>query len=164
MLCSPLEGYSLDQITALVVNPFNPPPPGSDDPHQGVDLADRQAGSLIALAGKPVHAVLDGKVATVIQDRFPYGNALMVETPLEDLPEAWESALLRDNPLPVFKSNLALTCPDVVPKNWQPKQSLYLLYAHCGKPWLSWMMRCLVGKLLGRLETVECFNPHLPGD
>jgi murein DD-endopeptidase MepM/ murein hydrolase activator NlpD len=129
-ICSPLEGYALDQMPSLVSNPFHPPPPGSDDPHQAVDLADRQPGSQVALAGRVVQAVLDGSVAAVIHDRFPYGNALLVETPLEALPADLPTALGLTKPAPTLVPNLVLTCPDVSPKNWGGGQSLYLLYAH----------------------------------
>lgn len=162
-LCSPLEGYHLDQISSLVVNPFSPPPPGSDDPHQGVDLADRQPGSQIALAGRLVQAALSGKVAAVIRDRFPYGNALLVESPLDELPKDWRAALSLEDPFPTPQPNLALTCPDVVPKNWQAGQSLYLLYAHLQQaPEFEPDDPILCGQGLGNVgDSGNALNPHL---
>jgi hypothetical protein len=39
-ICSPLQGLTISQLDQTISNPFYPPPIGSDDPHQGVDLAD----------------------------------------------------------------------------------------------------------------------------
>jgi murein DD-endopeptidase MepM/ murein hydrolase activator NlpD len=162
-LCSPLQGYSLAELPALVSNPYNPPPPGSDDPHQGVDLADRAAGSGIALAGRQVQAVLAGKVAGVIQDRFPYGNALLVETPLEALPEAWIIDLGLREPASPWQPNLALTCPDVLPKNWGEGSSLYLLYAHLQEaPVFQTGDEVSCGQEIGAVgKSGNALNPHL---
>jgi murein DD-endopeptidase MepM/ murein hydrolase activator NlpD len=162
-ICSPLEGYSLNQMAGLVSNPFHPSPPGSDDPHQAVDLADRQPDSQIALAGRVVQAVLGGSVAAVIQDRFPYGNALLVETPLEGLPNDLPAALGLSEPAPTPIPNLVLTCPDVVPKNWQASQSLYLLYAHLQKaPAFQPGDPLTCGQALGFVgDSGNALNPHL---
>jgi len=150
-------------MPALVSNPFHPPPPGSDDPHQGVDLADRLESSQIAVAGRLVQAVLDGSVAAVIQDRFPYGNALLVETPLDGLPEAWPAALSLAEPAPTPRPNLALTCPDVVQKNWQAGQSLYLLYAHLQQaPAFQQNDPVACGQGIGNIgDSGNALNPHL---
>jgi murein DD-endopeptidase MepM/ murein hydrolase activator NlpD len=163
LVCSPLDGYSLDQMAGLVSNPFHPPPPGSDDPHQAVDLADRQPGSQVALAGRVVQAVLEGSVAAVIQDRFPYGNALLVETPLEGLPIDLPAALGLTEPAPTPIPNLALNCPEVAPKNWQSGQSLYLLYAHLQQaPDFRSGDPITCGQAIGFVgESGNALNPHL---
>src|SRR5512140_3389348 len=92
LLCSPLKDIAWADMPATIFNGFHPPRPGSDDPHQGVDFADTGADH-IALQGRVVQAVMDGKVAAVIKDRFPYGNALLLETPVESLPGSWLEAL-----------------------------------------------------------------------
>lgn len=162
-LCSPLEGYSLAEMPSLVSNPYNPPPPGSDDPHQGIDLADRAAGSGIALAGRQVRAVLAGSVAAVIQDRFPYGNALLVETPTEGLPADWIEALRLSEPASPWQPNPALSCPDVLPKNWGEGSSLYLLYAHLqDAPAYQTGDIVSCGQGIGAVgESGNALNPHL---
>ena len=162
-ICSPLEGYSLGQMAGLVSNPFHPPLPGSDDPHQAVDLADRQPDSQIALAGRVVQAVLGGGVAAVIQDRFPYGNALLVETPLEGLPNSLPAALGLTEPASTPIPNLALTCPDVVQKNWKAGQSLYLLYAHLQQaPTFLPGDPITCGQAIGIVgDSGNALNPHL---
>jgi len=135
-LCTPLQGIMLDQLPKAVVNPYRPPRLGSDDPHQGVDLADLYPGSQMARAGMPVQVVLDGRVAMVTSDRFPFGNTLLIETPLEKLPPDWLAKLQLPGPIPTLAPDSPqrspLTCPDGGLKmTFNPdKRSLYLLYAH----------------------------------
>ena len=100
-ICPPFPGYSRDQLIEAISNPFRPPSrPGSDDPHQAIDLAVTLNG--LSMQGDPVHLVLDGRVAAVVADRFPYGNALLVETPLEGLPMELLARLL----VPISKPKL----------------------------------------------------------
>jgi hypothetical protein len=82
---------AVQDLADMIANPYNPPPLGSDNPHQGVDLAQVQDG--MALMGLPVQAVLPGRVALVLSGRFPYGNAVLVETRLDELPADWVAAL-----------------------------------------------------------------------
>jgi murein DD-endopeptidase MepM/ murein hydrolase activator NlpD len=82
VICSLLDGVETQELPMLITNPFSPPRLGSDDPHQGVDFSVIDPVYQIALEGQPVQAVMDGVVAGVIDDRFPYGNAILVETPL----------------------------------------------------------------------------------
>lgn len=164
-VCSPLEGVSVNDLSSHIVNPFHPPRPGSDDPHQGVDLADLYPGSGVARAGLRVRAVLAGRVATVIQDRFPYGNAILVETPLEGIPAGWLAALQVPTPAPTFSSHSALTCPTPqVPPVWNLTQrSLYLIYAHMQQtPRLQEGEAVSCGEGLGAIgSSGNALNPHL---
>jgi murein DD-endopeptidase MepM/ murein hydrolase activator NlpD len=150
-------------MPALVSNPFVPPSPGSDDPHQAIDLADRAAGSGIALAGRQVQAALAGSVAAVIEDRFPYGNALLVETSIEELPGNWIEALGLREPAATWQPNPALTCPDVVPKTWGEGSSLYLLYAHLQQaPAFQLGDEVSCGQGIGNVgDSGNALNPHL---
>jgi murein DD-endopeptidase MepM/ murein hydrolase activator NlpD len=162
-LCSPFRGYTQADLAAAVSNPFNPPPPGSDDPHQAVDLAVQQDG--IALAGGPVQAVIGGRVAGVIEDRFPYGNALFVETSIEELPTELLGRLQAPTLAPTLELNPVLTCPLVTPlPNWDFKQrSLYLLYAHLEeKPTFQVGKRVECGAPIGTVgQSGNALNPHL---
>ena len=158
-LCSPLEGFVLADLPGLISNPFHPPPPGSDDPHQGVDLAVQQYG--MAVTGRPVRAVLAGQVAAVIADRFPYGNALIIETRLENLPPG----LLA--PLPTLAPTLpphpALTCPPSQTAWDLAHRSLYLLYGHMqAAPTLQPDDEVTCGTQLGVIgQSGNALNPHL---
>jgi murein DD-endopeptidase MepM/ murein hydrolase activator NlpD len=168
-LCTPLQGIPLDQLPKAVVNPYHPPHLGSDDPHQGVDLADLYPGSQMARAGMPVQVVLDGRVAMVTSDRFPFGNTLLIETPLEKLPPDWLAKLQLPEPIPTLTPDSPqrspLTCPDGGLKmTFNPdKRSLYLLYAHLkdqpdsqpGDP-----VTC--GQVIGTIgKSGNALNPHL---
>jgi murein DD-endopeptidase MepM/ murein hydrolase activator NlpD len=75
---------------------------------------------------------LPGQVAGIIQDRFPYGNALLVETPLENLPQDWVLNLELPRPGAIPQVRSALTCPEpALEADWDAdSESLYLLYAH----------------------------------
>jgi len=162
-ICSPFPGASQADLIASISNPYNPPPPGSDDPHQGVDLAVQQDG--MALAGDPALAVLNGSVAMVTEDRFPYGYTLLVETPFEALPSAWIETLQPPTPAPIRPSNSALTCPAITPQpTWNgASRSLYILYAHLqGRPAFQLGDRIQCGQAIGRIgQSGNALNPHL---
>jgi murein DD-endopeptidase MepM/ murein hydrolase activator NlpD len=164
-VCSPLDGIRAADLASHIVNPFHPPLPGSDDPHQGVDLADLIPGSGVARAGRGVQAVLAGRVASVIQDRFPYGNAILVETPLEGLPAAWLEALQVPTQEPTLPARSALTCPTPqAPAAWDLAQrSLYLLYAHMQQALSLQPGEALsCGEKLGAVgSSGNALNPHL---
>lgn len=106
-ICSPLYSTPLDELAAIVSDGFHPPPPGQDGRHQGVDFAYYRKFGRDSIAGESVQAVLAGKIAAAIRDRFPYGNLLIVETPFSTIP-AW------------VRETLDLS----------GGESLYVLYAH----------------------------------
>jgi murein DD-endopeptidase MepM/ murein hydrolase activator NlpD len=136
MICSPLAGVKIPDLAEMIFNPFAPPRLGSDDPHQGVDFAEIDPVYQIALEGQRVHAVMDGVVAGVIENRFPYGNAILVETSLELLPVEWLAALKIPTPAPPQEEHPSLTCPKGEhPIHWdETRRSLYLIYAHLKEP------------------------------
>lgn len=86
-VCSPLEGHSLVDLLEIVTNPFQPPPPGKDTGHHGVDFAYYRRGERLSILGVPIHSVLPGKVVSRLEGMIPYGNMLMVETPYAELSE-----------------------------------------------------------------------------
>jgi murein DD-endopeptidase MepM/ murein hydrolase activator NlpD len=105
--CSPLAEHTLKDLEEILTNPFNPPPPGKDGGHHGVDFAYYRRGDRLSILGVPVDSVMAGQVAAAIQNRIPYGNMVIVETSVGGLPEE----LVRRLKIPAG-------------------QSLYLLYAH----------------------------------
>ena len=163
-MCSPLEGYALADLSGLVSNPYNPPAPGSDDPHQGVDFADLLPGSQVAVSGRQVRAVLPGSVALTQGDRFPYGRSVLVEIPLWQLPSGWTAALNlpTTNPSPPPNS---LSCPAGGEVTWVQtgERSLYILYAHLEsitELQLNDPISC--GQMLGTVGmSGNALNPHL---
>jgi len=165
-VCSPLEGVDLKEIPGRISNPYNPPPPGSDNPHEGIDLADLLPGTRAAVPGLGVRAVLDGVVAVVLADRFPYGNAVFIETHLEALPPVWVEKLALPTPGPTLApGSTALTCPVLPgPLPWEGDgRSLYLVYAHLkDTPQVQPGDPVSCGQPLGAIgDTGNALNPHL---
>lgn len=162
-ICSPLQGIPITELTDTIHNPFNPPRSGRDDPHQGVDFSVLEYG--IALSGNPVQSVLDGHVAAVIDNRFPYGNALMIETPLESLAPQSVSGIYLPTLSPTIEPHPALNCPQVSPvPSWNAeKRSLYLFYAHLKEPpifQIDEVVEC--GQIIGQIgDSGNALNPHL---
>ena len=164
-ICPPLKDIPISNISKLVVNIYNPPKPGSDDAHQGVDFAILNPDTLITLTGAPIQAVLDGKVVTTISDRNPYGNAILIETQISDLSTDWITKLQLPGPIPTLPPHPALTCPDTgyFTNLLGENLSLYLLYAHMENPPEQNpgdLVNC--GDQLGTIgATGNALNPHL---
>jgi murein DD-endopeptidase MepM/ murein hydrolase activator NlpD len=135
-VCSPLQGFNQADLLARISNPFAPPAPGSDNPHQGVDLGDFDPAdpNRVAVTGRSVQAVLPGTVALVQIERFPYGTAVIVETPLDSLPADLQGQFRSLEAWPPRSATDPLTCPAVTPTTFldDSQHSLYLLYAHLG--------------------------------
>lgn len=164
-VCSPLESFTLEDLPSIISNPYNPPRPGDDRPHHGVDFSFFRLGDRLSIQGLPVHAALAGTVATVINDRFPYGNTLIIETPLDVIPPSWIDLI----PIPTTAPTLAfigpLTCPGLEPHPaWQTSErSLFLLYSHLhSPPELQPGDRVECGQPIGEVgNTGNSINPHL---
>lgn len=106
-ICSPLAEHPLAELPEIISDPYHPPPLGKDDRHQGVDFAYYRRGERQSILGAVVQSVFAGRVAAAIVDSFPYGNLVMVETSLSELPV-------------VLVDELGLTSGE----------SMYSLYAH----------------------------------
>jgi murein DD-endopeptidase MepM/ murein hydrolase activator NlpD len=106
-LCSPLAEHQVSDLPGIVSSPYDPPPMGKDDRHQGVDFAYYNQGGRESILGEGVTAILPGWVVTVIPDRLPYGNMVILETPRERLSAEIIQGL-----------------------GIEPGESLYHLYAH----------------------------------
>jgi hypothetical protein len=78
-----------------------------------VDFAYWTRADGTAMLGLPVYSALDGRVAGLIQDRLPYGNAVIIETPLNKLPAAWLDRLPTGayDPAAPLQPSIGLTCP-----------------------------------------------------
>lgn len=106
-ICSPLVSARRSELSGIVSDGFHPPPPGQDGRHQGVDFAYYRKFGRASIDGDGVQAILAGKVAALFLDRFPYGNALMIETSSLLVPSWLRESLELDQ-----------------------GESLYVLYAH----------------------------------
>jgi murein DD-endopeptidase MepM/ murein hydrolase activator NlpD len=87
-ICCPLQNFRLKDLSRVISNPYSSPPLGSDARHQGVDFVYHTwQGERHTIIGETVQAVLPGMAAAAIQDSFPYGNLVIIETSAEDLPD-----------------------------------------------------------------------------
>jgi murein DD-endopeptidase MepM/ murein hydrolase activator NlpD len=116
-LCSPLSEHEIHELPGIISSPYDPPPMGKDDRHQGVDFAYYNQGLRRSIQDEGVQSIAAGWVAGVIEDRLPYGNMIIIETPRSELSDevtnrleigAQESlyhlyAHLRETPLPEFE-------------------------------------------------------------
>ena len=141
-ICTPLLGHSLKDLLEIVTNPFAPPPRGKDDGHHGVDFAYYRRGERLSIQGVPIQSVMDGAVAGIALDRPPYGNMVIIETSVEDLPDKITSLY------GILKG-----------------ESLYLLYAHMNSvpavlPNDSVQCGTIVGEV-GNTPEGWSSNPHL---
>jgi hypothetical protein len=104
-------------------------------------------------------------VAGVIQDRFPFGNAAIIETRLADLHPASLARLALPEAAPPYSGPTALTCPkSATPPAWnQLERSIYLLYAHLqAEPVVKPGDAVTCGQALGAVgDTGNALNPHL---
>jgi murein DD-endopeptidase MepM/ murein hydrolase activator NlpD len=163
-ICSPLEDETLQSLPLILTNPLNIPPTfGQDTGHHGVDFAYYQRGDRLSIEGIEIYAIMAGKTVLTLDDDIPYGYAVMVETPLSDLPEAVQQVLLAGY-LPVPEDpNYRLSCPEVPVPTLTGEYAVYHLYAHMqfrselnrGEP-----IAC--GDKLGTVgNTGYSSNPHL---
>jgi murein DD-endopeptidase MepM/ murein hydrolase activator NlpD len=165
-VCSPLEDIRLNELSQLMNGDiFDPPAPGRDDGHHGVDFAFYRFGDLTTMLGLPVQAILPGKVAAVIDDEKPYGNAIIIETPFENMPTAWQATINLPLAAATVQPDPRLTCPDPTLKPWMSsgKRSIYHLYAHLNKlPPMKVGDNVSCGQVIGEVGTTgNSVNPHL---
>jgi len=164
-VCSPLHGFQIIQLEEIISNPFEMPNPGSDDGHHGVDFAFFRYGIFDKMEGLPVQSMLNGLVAGAFYSRRPYGNTLIIETPLDELPNHWATSIDPLLKTPQIASHIKLFCPE--PIFFEPTThnglSLYLLYAHLEKPpTLTIGNRVDCGQQIGFVGTSgSSVNPHL---
>jgi murein DD-endopeptidase MepM/ murein hydrolase activator NlpD len=168
-LCSPLSDISLSELKDYVSNPFSPAPipEARDGGHPGTDFAyyTHPVTGRVML-GSSLYALLPGRVASVSSGKAPFGNLVMVETPLDNLP-ADIAGLFMAYPQPTPSApETHLNCPASVDYDpaWQPDQpSLYVLYAHMDQPAefnIGDAIAC--GDAIGLVgNTGRSGNPHL---
>jgi murein DD-endopeptidase MepM/ murein hydrolase activator NlpD len=117
-ICSPLGEHLLTALPEIVSSAYTAPPVGREERHHGVDFSYYRSGDRESIAGESIQAILDGRVALVLKDSFPYGNAVILETRISDLPEAWSDMLAQR--IEAYQAEVHDTSP----------LSIYFLYAH----------------------------------
>lgn len=140
--CTPLEDHTLQDLHEIVTQAFNPPAPGKDTGHHGVDFAYFRRGDRLSIAGVHIQSVMAGEAAAIIVERVPYGNMIIVETVYDRLPQ---------------RLIAALQIPD--------GQSLYVLYAHMAIPPLPVLGEAVAcGETIGEVGNTPkgwSSDPHL---
>ncbi len=136
-VCSPLGEHGLEELAEIVSQPYDPPPPGKDDRHHGVDFAYYRHAGRTSIEGEQIKAILPGRVVAIMDDRLPYGNMVMLETRLEQMPAELIAALSMHN-----------------------HTSLYHLYAHLeSAPEVILDQEVACGQALGQVGQTGYFVP-----
>ena len=164
-ICSLIKGEELNELPEIITQLFKMPRSGQDDGHHGVDFAFYRRKDLLSIDGVQVLSVLDGEVVTIINDKYPYGNSIIIETPFNSL----SPTLLDQISMPAIQ-------PTVIPDpkfNWVPgdlpfqlsetDRSLYIYYAHLKFPSdLKVGDKVACGQQIGFVgNTGDSSNPHL---
>ncbi len=136
-ICSPLAGIELEKLHSITSQAFNPPTPFQDDGHPAVDLAFFTFEGLPSMMGHPVQAIFPGKVVLVVDDRFPYGSMILIETPLSSIPNELLPPTAIPTPIPsenIIQFNPCSNDPvyeSMAPISMaQDSKSIYVLYSH----------------------------------
>jgi len=164
IVCSPLEDETFDSLPLILTKGIELPAHfGQDFGHPGLDFAYFQRGDRTSIQGIQIYAILPGTVALTLEDNYPYGYTIMVETPLEDLPEDLQTALLDAYLTVPEEVEYQYYCPDVPTPALTGEYSLYHLYAHMeNPPDFDRGDPIACGQLLGTVGTTGwSSNPHL---
>ncbi len=132
---SPLAEFNFNQLEEIITTPFEAPLSGQDNGHHGIDFAFYSYGELQTMTGLPVLSMFDGKVAGIINNRPPYGNAIIIETPTNQLPSNYQEIIDLIPTPKLIQPDPRLYCPDLTNSQFNPQTyALYLLYAHLDQP------------------------------
>ncbi len=164
-VCSPLNDVTLSQLQGIITNPFVLNTPGLDDGHHGTDFAYYRFGSHVGMAGLPIRSAMPGRVVALINNRPPYGNAIIIETPFRYLSQTWLNQMDLPSPGPYAEPQPAMNCPTLLKDDYRlnGEKSLYLLYAHMqtSSP-LTLGTTVACGQEIGKVGTTgESVNEHL---
>jgi murein DD-endopeptidase MepM/ murein hydrolase activator NlpD len=162
-VCCPLEDETFESLPLIITKPLDIPPFGQDVGHHGVDFAYFSRGERDSIQGIEIYSVMSGSVVLTLEDTYPYGYAIMIETPLADLPESLQESLMAAY-LPVPEDpNYRLNCPEVTPPILTGEYSVYHLYAHMEEqPAFKTGDLVSCGERLGTVgSTGWSSNPHL---
>lgn len=106
-ICSPVKRISLGELSEVISAEYDPPAPGREERHHGIDISHYRKGDSVSILGEGVCSILPGRVAAAITDKYPYGNMVIIETTYD---------------------RLSKELVDLIGIN--KDQSLYVLYAH----------------------------------
>lgn len=163
---SPLQGIELEELELINSNPFVYAGPGKDEGHHGTDFSFYQYKTFNQIENLPVLSILDGKVRSVIANRPPYGNMIIIETALTAFPDHFQKKLVENVVFENLPNYTNLNCPNYSSFNYEIDKnslSLYVLYAHLfDVPGFNIDDQVLSGSQIGKVgNTGSSGNPHL---
>ncbi len=130
-IISPLQGIRISDLSNIISQQFIAPPPGEDTGHHGVDFAYWQFGEKGSIQGTPIIAVFGGKVSSVTSDKPPYGNMILIETPIQEISQSIIDKIKFSEQVSIPAGTEKLTCPTEYSNSWNSEsRSLYTLYGH----------------------------------
>lgn len=133
---SPLEDITIIELSSIISTPFDLIGIGYEDGHHGTDFAYYSRGAHTTMKGLTIHSVLSGKVAAVISDQKPYGNLIIIETPLNRIPQEMLTPLKPSAQQTPYPYNPRMQfCESLKTQSWVVQTgSIYLLYGHMLEP------------------------------
>lgn len=165
-ISSPLQGIELEELELINSNPFVYAGPGKDEGHHGTDFSFYQYKTFNQIENLPVLSILDGNVRSVIANRPPYGNMIIIETAFIALPDHFQKKLIENVVFENLPNFTNLNCPNYPAFNFEIDEnslSLYVLYAHLfDVPGFNIDDQVLSGSQIGKVgNTGSSGNPHL---
>ncbi len=164
IICSPLEDETFNSLPLILTKGIELPAHfGQDFGHPGLDFAYFQRDDRASIQGIEIYAILSGTVALTLEDNYPYGYTVMIETPLKSLPEDMQAALMEGYLAVPDDVEYQYNCPNVPTPTLTGEYSLYHLYAHMeAPPNFERGDTVTCGQLLGTVGTTGwSSNPHL---
>lgn len=160
-MCIPLEGKTYEELISVSMfqQPYETPWPGNDFPHPGLDFG------YYGIEGLGVNAAMEGTVATILNDKMPYGNVVIIETPLDSVDPKIIRSLQIPDVIPTVNPAPRMNCPEGqlrFPVDTE-KRSLYILYGHLKNHLnLNIGEKVACGQQIGEVgNTGWSSNPHL---
>ncbi|HSM23511.1 MAG TPA: M23 family metallopeptidase [Anaerolineaceae bacterium] len=163
---SPLQGIDIEELFVIESNPFDYAGHGKDEGHHGTDFSFYRYKSFEKIENLPIQSIFTGTIRSLVNNRPPYGNMIIIETPLFNLPEKMQQVLHEDYLIqnPPYHTNL--NCPEIqMPKFEKDIQnlSIYVLYAHLHEfPGNILEQKVISGEKIGEVGNSGLSgNPHL---
>jgi murein DD-endopeptidase MepM/ murein hydrolase activator NlpD len=151
-VCSPIQGIDFSELPLIQSWEYISPTPYVESGHPAIDFGQYHFKDYPFFPNFPVQSIISGKAILVQQDLSPYGNMILIETPLNNIKESFLSSITKPTPLPPSIYSIDERCPVSGPEiTWDSEgKSLYVLYAHMlEKPEVSPGDPVSCGQLIG---------------
>jgi len=131
-VCSPIHGIDFSELPQIQSFEYKSPDPYRESGHPAIDFGLYHFKDYPFFPNFPVDSIITGKAVLVQQDINPYGNMILIETPLNSMDESLLASIIQPAPLPPSIYSLDERCPVSGPEiTWNKEnRSLYVLYAH----------------------------------